>query len=130
MQCTTSTASRTGGSIYDILSTTSSVDRKIYGINVVSTDNAANPIKLFINDGTYRILISNVNIPANSGNNVSTSAVNVMTSTMGEAALCKNRDMNGIPYFNLPKNWKMEMSYATTPGAGESIYTFVYGEYY
>jgi hypothetical protein len=130
MQCTIATVSVAGGTIYDILTTTSSVDRRVYGLNVTSTDNAANPVKIYLSDGTSTLQVSNVNVVANSGNSTATALTNVFTSTMGESVFCKTRDANGLPYFNVPKNWSMKISFATTPGVGETIYTFVYGEYY
>lgn len=131
MQCTIATQSTTGGTIYDILSATSSVDRRVYGINVVSNDNGANPVKIYLNNGADNIQVSNVNVVANSGNNVTTSLTNIFTNIMGESVFCKTRDYNGIPYFNLPKNWSIRMSFLTTHGlTSEAIYTFVYGEYY
>ena len=130
MQCTASTASRTGGTVFEIMSATSSSDRKLYGISVVNADNAANPAEIYLNDGTSRIQISNVNVAANAGNNTSTSPVNLFTSTMGESVFGKMRDMNGLPYMNIPKNWSVELSYTNTPGAGETFYTFAFGEYY
>ncbi len=131
MQCTIATASTTGGTIYDILSATSSVDRRVYALNVVSVDNNANPVKIFLNDGVNNIQVSNVNVVANSGNSTSTALTNVFTSVMGESVFCKTRDYNGIPYFNLPKGWSIRMSFTTTHTiTTESIYTFVYGEYY
>ena len=129
MQCTIATGSVAGGAIYDILTATSSVDRRVYGINVSSTDNAANPVKIYLNDGTNNLQVSNVNVVANSGNGT-TALTNVFISTLGESVFCKTRDANGLPYFNVPKNWSIRMSFATAPGAGETMYTFVYGEYY
>ncbi len=130
MQCTSSTASRTGGTVFDILTATSSVDRKVYGLNVTSRDNLANPVRIWLNDGTNNLQVCVVNVVANSGNSTSTALTNVFASTTGEAVFAKTRDANGIPYLNLPKNWAIRMSLTNTPGAGETIYTFVFGEYY
>ncbi len=129
MECTVATASRTGGTIYDILGATSS-NRRVYGISVVNADNAANPVKVYLNDGVNRYQVSNVNLAANSGNSTSVGLTNVFISTMGESVFCKTRDANGIPYFNLPANWKIQLSLTNTPGAGEYVHTFVYGENY
>lgn len=130
MQCTIATGSVAGGTIYDILTATSSVDRRVYGINVTSADNNANPVKIYLNDGTNNIQVCNVNVVANSGNNTTTALTNVFTSTMGEAIFAKMRDSTGIAYFNIPKNWSIKLSFNTTPIVGETLYTFVYGEYY
>lgn len=130
IQCTTSTASRAGGTIYEILSATTSVARKVYGINVVNADNAANPVRVWLSDGSTRVQVSNVNVPANAGNNVTTGATNVYGSSIGGAALHKTRDMNGVPYLTIPIGWKIELSYTNTPIAAEFLTTIVYGEYY
>lgn len=129
MQCTIATASSTAGAVYDILSATSSSDRKVYGISVVSTDNAANPVKIWLNNGTD-IQVANINVVANSGNTTTAALTNCFSSTMAESAFGKTRDANGIIYFNLPKNWSIRISYANALAVGESIYTFVFGENY
>lgn len=132
MQCTVSSqATRTGGTIFDILSATSSVDRRVYGLSIVSADNNANPVRIFLNDGTTDIQVCNVNVVANSGNAVGTPLTDVFSNTMGEAVLAKLRDNNGVTYFNLPRNWSIRMSYLTTHTIGtERLYTFVFGENY
>jgi hypothetical protein len=131
MQCTVATSSRIGGTIYDILTATSSVDRRVYGISVVSNDNNVNPVKIFLNDGTKDIQICNVNVVANSGNAVGTPLTDVFSSTMTESVFAKTRDANGVTYFNLPKNWSIRMSYLTTHTIpAERLYTFVFGENY
>jgi hypothetical protein len=130
MQCTVATASRTAGSIYDILTATSSVDRRLYGLSVVSADNAANPVKIYLNDGTNNIQLANINVVANSGNTTTTALTDCFSSTMAESVLAKTRDANGVTYFNLPKNWSIRISYANAIGAGEALYTFVFGENY
>lgn len=131
MQCTVATSSTTGGTIYDILTATSSVDRRVYGLSIVSVDNNANPVKIYLNNGTDNIQVCNVNVVANSGNTITTALTDVFSSTMGEAVLAKTRDVNGVTYFNLPKNWSIRMSFLTTHGINtEKIYTFVFGENY
>ena len=129
MQCTVATSSTTGGTIYDILTATSSVDRRVYGLSIVSLDNNVNPVKIYLNNGD-NIQVCNVNVVANSGNAIATPLTDVFSNTMGEAVLAKTRDANGVTYFNLPKNWSIRLSFTTTPGVGETLYTFVYGEYY
>ena len=131
MQCTVATSSRTGGTIYDILSATTSVDRRVYGLAVVSNDNNANPVKIYLNDGTGDYQICNVNVVANAGNAVGTALADIFHSTQGESMFAKKRDNNGIPYLDLPKNWSIRLSYLTTHTiATERLYTFVFGENY
>lgn len=130
MQCTSSTASRTGGTVFDILTATSSVDRRVYGLAIVSTDNAANPVRIWLNNGTDNIQVGYVNVVANSGNATTTPLTDVFSSTITESVLGKNRENNGVSYFNLPKNWSIKMSLTNTPGTGETIYSYVFGENY
>lgn len=130
MQCTVSTASRGTNVVFDILSATSSTDRRVYGLSVVNADNGANPVKIWLNDGTAEYQIFNANVVANSGNASGTALTDIFSSTMGESLLAKTRDYNGVTYLNLPKNWSIRLSYSAGPAAGEAFYTFVFGEYY
>ena len=77
MQCTIATGSVAGGTVYDILTATSSVDRRVYGINVTSADNNVNPVKIYLNNGTTNIQVSNVNVVANSGNSSTLSLIHI-----------------------------------------------------
>ena len=132
MQCTVSSqATQTGGTIFDILTATSSVDRRVYGLSIVNNDNNANPVKIFLNDGTTDIQVCNVYVVLNSGNAVGTPLTDVFSSTLAESVLSKTRDANGVNYFNLPKGWSIRMSYLTTHTIpAERLYTFVFGENY
>lgn len=130
IQCTTATASTTAGTIYDILTATASVDRRIYGLAFTSTSNAANAITIYLNNGSNNIQVCTINVPANSGSTTTSNPISVQNSTMGESVFMKNRDMNGLPYLNLPKNWSVRMQQSATLGVNMSIYTFIYGENY
>lgn len=142
MHCTLATGSVAINTIYDILPATASVDRRVYGISVVSVNDVANPVKIWLNDGTADIQIATVNVLTNSGNKVTTGAdttgavTSIINSTMGESVFGKTRDSNGIPYLNLPKNWSIRLSFGTalavppTVAVAEKLYTFVFGEYY
>jgi len=130
MQCTVSTASRPANTIFDILTATTSSDRRVYGLSIVNADNAANPVRLFLNDGTNNYQIANSNIVANSGNASGTALTDLFSSTLTEPVLGKTRDYNGVICFNLPKNWSMRISLSKAPDAAEFLYTFVFGEYY
>ena len=130
MECTTATSSTTGGTIYDILSSSSS-NRRVYGINVVNADNAANQVKLYLNDGIGTYQVGKINVTANSGNSTTNALTDLFNSTNIECVFTKTRDANGIPYLNLPTGWKIQMSFDLTIVSGtEFITTFVYGENY
>ena len=131
MYCTGKTASQAGGSIYDVLPSSSS-DRRVYGFSVVSSDNAAQIIKIYITSATTSVpyQAATVNIPASSGTNGIAAAVDVFSSTMCESLFQKTRDLNGRAYFNLPAGWKIQMQFSATPGAAETITTHIFGETY
>ena len=146
MYCTNATASTTPGTIYDILPATAFDERRLYGIGILSSDNAAQTVKIYI---TYELrlytqnsyiaidypyLAGSVNIPAGSGTNGTTAAVDVFASTMLESLFQKTRDANGLAYFNLPSGvdnrWKLQMSFSGSLTSPETITTHVFGEKY
>jgi hypothetical protein len=131
MYSTGVTASVNANTKYDIL-TSSSSDRRLYGIALLSSDNATQTIKIYLTSATTSVVyqISSVSIPAGSGTNGTTPAVDVFASTMGESIFQKTRDPNGLAYFNVPANWKIQMDFNTTLGLAETITTHVFGEIY
>ena len=131
MYSTGVTASVNANTKYDIL-TSSSSDRRLYGIALLSSDNAVQTIKIYLTSATTSVVyqISSVSIPAGSGTNGTTPAVDVFASTMGESIFQKTRDPNGLAYFNVPANWKIQMDFNTTLGLAETITTHVFGEIY
>jgi hypothetical protein len=52
-----------------------------------------------------------------------------MGSVVGAAVLQKQRDANGVPYFNLPKTWSIQYQYNTALSAS-GLYILVFGETY
>jgi hypothetical protein len=131
MQCTVSTASRTANTIFDILTATTSSDRRVYGLSIVNADNSANPVRLFLSDGTNNYQIANPNVVANSGNASANAITDLFSSTLTEPIFGKTRDYNGVICFNLPKNWSIRMSLSRAPDlTTEFVHTFVFGEYY
>lgn len=131
MYSTNATASTTPGTKYDIL-TSSSSDRRLYGIGILSSDNAAQTIKIYLTSATTSVpyQVSSVNIPAGSGTNGTAAAVDVFASTMAESVFQKTRDANGLAYFNIPANWKLQMDFSGTLTSPETITTHVFGETY
>lgn len=115
---------------FDVLSSSAS-DRRVYGIAVLSTDNAVQTVKIHLNNGTAAIQVCAVSIPASSGTNGTATAVDVFGSTMGESVFQKTRDPNGLAYLNLPAGWSIQMEYNTSfTTAAESIITHIFGETY
>ncbi len=115
---------------FDVLSSSAS-DRRVYGIAVLSTDNAVQTVKIHLNNDTVAIQVCAVSIPASSGTNGTATAVDVFGSTMGESVFQKTRDPNGLAYLNLPAGWSIQMEYNTSfTTAAESIITHIFGETY
>ena len=131
MYCTNATASTTPGTKYDIL-TSSASDRRVYGIGVLSSDNAAQTVKIYITSATTSIpyQVCSVNIPAGSGTNGTANAVDVFADKMGESVFQKTREANGSAYFNIPANWKLQMDFSGSLTSPETIITHVFGETY
>ena len=130
MYCTNATASTTPGTKYDIL-TSSSSDRRVYGIGVLSSDNAIQTVKIYITSATtsvpYQICAVSV---AGSGTNGSATAVDVFASTMCESIFQTTREASGLAYFNIPANWKLQMDFSGSLISPETITTHVFGETY
>jgi hypothetical protein len=53
-----------------------------------------------------------------------------MGSVYGSSVFNKQRDANGVPYFNIPAGWKMQYEYNTLLGSGEGLFVLVFGETY
>lgn len=113
---------------FDVLSS-SVKDRRVYGFAVLSDDNSPQTIKIHLNDGSSIIQMCAINIPPGSGTNGTATAVDAFSSTMCESVFQKQRDPNGLAYFNLPAGWSMQMEYNTVMVA-ETITTHIFGEIY
>ena len=115
---------------YDILTADATYTRRIYGISVTSTDAGAQTLKFHLNDGTTPYQVFTLNVPLSSGNITTAAAVDVFGSVYGASVFQKQRDANGVPYFNLPANWKIQMEYNTALLATEGLFVLVFGETY
>jgi len=131
MYSTGVTASTTAGTRYDILTSTAS-DRRMYGLAVLSSSNSAEAVTIYITSATNSLVyqLSTVNVPAGSGTNGSAPAVDVFADKMGEAVFQKTRDANGLAYFNVPANWKLQMSFSVALTSPQTIITHIFGETY
>ena len=114
---------------HDILSATT-VDRRIYGVSVASTDAGAQTIKLYLNDGSSEYQLFTYSLAANAGNSTSISAADIFGDTKIAPLFQKQRDANGVPYFNLPANWSLRMQYGTALATVEQIHVLTFGERY
>jgi hypothetical protein len=115
---------------YDIISADSTYSRRIYGISMASSDAGANTITIYLNDGTNTYQIYQVSVAANAGNSTTIAAADIFGSVYGAAIFQKQRDANGVPYFNLPPTWKIQFQYGTTLGTGEGLFVIGFGESY
>ena len=130
MQGTTYSVSTSTNTRYDILTADATYTRRIYGISVTSTDAGAQTLKFHLNDGTTPYQVFTLNVPLSSGNITTAAAVDVFGSVYGASVFQKQRDANGVPYFNLPANWKIQMEYNTALLAAEGLFVLVFGETY
>lgn len=123
------TTGNTSNTSYDILSA-STVDRRIYGISFTSTDAAVQTIRLYLNDGTNEYQLYTYSLAANAGNSTTISAADIFGDSKIAPVFQKQRDSNGVPYFNLPKNWRVRFQFGTALATTEQIITLVFGENY
>jgi hypothetical protein len=129
MQATIATASIVANTKYTILSSDATNARRIYGISMAGTASIATAT-IWLNDGATSYQAFVVSVPANSGNSTSIAALDVQGSLYGAALFQKQRDANGVPYFNLPAGWSLQYSLAGTLAAGSSLSIIVFGETY
>lgn len=130
MQGSTYSSATSTNTRYDILSSDATYTRRIYGLSVTSTDAGAQTVKFHLHDGSQPFQIFTLNIPLNSGNSTTVASVDAMGSVYGAAVFQKQRDANGVPYFNIPAGWKIQMEYNTALLAAEGLYVLVFGETY
>ena len=103
--------------------------RRIYAIGVYSSD-VARDIIVNINDGTNTRKLSTISIPANSGNTNAIVTLDLFANGQLLAFFSKNRDSQGVPYYNVPIGYSITMSMATTITATKEVNVYVYGESY
>ena len=130
MQGSTYSVSTSTNTKYDILSTDATYTRRIYGLSVTSTDAGAQTVKFHLHDGVQSYQIFTLNIPLSSGNSTTVAAVDAFGSVYSAAVFQKQRDANGVPYFNIPNGWKLQMEYNTALLAAEGLFVLVFGETY
>jgi hypothetical protein len=112
-----------------VLSADATYMRRIYAIAVYSSDTAKDII-ININDGTNTRKLSTVSIPANSGNTNSIVTLDLFANGQLLAFFSKNRDSQGVPYYNVPIGYSITMSMGTSISATKEVNVYVYGESY
>ena len=131
MQATLATASQATNTRFDILSTDTAYTRRIYGVSIVNTLGTAETVKFHLTSATTSVAyqIYTVSAPISAGNLTTTAALDAFGSVYGASIFNKQRDANGVPYFNIPANWKMQMEFNTTLTAA-TMSVIVFGETY
>ena len=130
MECISLTASTAANTIYSVVTATSSVDRRIYGVSLSSTSANTQTIKIYINDGSTNYQVSQFSLTANSGNSISLGPYDIFGDVNVKAIFGKRADVVGVFYFNLPKNWSIRASYGTTLTAPAALSFTSQGEVY
>lgn len=130
LQGATASSTTTANTKITILTADANYDRRVYGISITSTDAGAQTVTFWLHDGTAQYQVFVLSVAANSGNSTTVAAVDLMGSVYGAAVLQKQRDANGVPYFNLPKTWSLQYSFNTTLLATEVLTVLVFGETY
>ena len=97
-------------------------DRRIYGISQTQTGTTAMTSDIFLNNGATNFLIG-------SGPAAGTVA-KITTDIFGNSTLAaifqKKKDANGVPYFDLPASWSINV----TQSSVASINYITFGETY
>ena len=124
------TASTAANTIYPVISASSSVDRRIYGLMVSSTSANTQTIKVYVNNGTTDFQVSQFTLTANSGNSISVGPYDIFGDVNTKAIFGKRADVIGVFYFNLPMGWTVRASYGTTLTAPAALSFISQGEVY
>ncbi len=105
-----------------ILPSDSTYDRRIYGISQTQASATASTATVLLNNGS-----SNFSIGLGPAAGTS---INVTTDIFGNSTLApvfqKQKDANGVPYFNLPTGWSILVTQTTNA----TINYLVFGEKY
>lgn len=127
---TASAATSATNTRYTILTADATYDRRVYGISFVNTSAAsAQTVTIWLNDGTTAYQVFVLSVPISSGNTTAVAAADIMGSVYGASVLQKQRDANGVPYFNLPAGWSIQFQYNTALSTS-ALNVLVFGETY
>jgi hypothetical protein len=130
LQATLATASTATNTKFDILGSDVS-SRRLYGIGISNTLGSAETIKFHLTSATTSVAyqIYTLNVPLNSGNTTTAANIDAFGSVYGASIFNKQRDANGVPYFNIPTNWKLQAEFNTTL-TNATMSFIVFGETY
>lgn len=132
LECVSLTSSTAANTAYTMVSTDSTYDRRIYGINVTNTTSVNHlQCTLSLSDGTTNYQMGKIDLPANAGNSISISPLDVYTNALFKGLLTYSMSDNmGVFYFNIPKGWHLKFTYTNTISAGQAITITTFGEKY
>ena len=134
LECTALTASAITGTQYTVLAATTSSDRRIYALGMSSTDANTQNIRVYLNDGTTSYLAAlwtTGQVAANVGNSSTAAPLDILGLSRSTGLFGKMKDVTGVPYLNLPKNWSIKALYGGTQMTSPETITFTsYGEIY
>jgi len=104
---------------------------RVYGL-AVQTNSTTAPVMVLNFSGSVTARIAAISVTANSGFTVGTATFDYFGNTVAAGVFQKQKDANGVPYFNVPANTSLTMnttaSVFISSGATASI--FVMGELY
>ena len=104
---------------------------RVYGIAVYTNSTTA-PNMVLSYAGNVTARITTVAVTANSGHTAGTAIFDYFGHSAPAGIFQKQKDANGVPYFNLPPNTSLTMNTSASvfisSGATASIFTF--GEFY
>jgi hypothetical protein len=104
---------------------------RVYGI-AVQTNSTTAPNMVLSFSGSVTARMSTISVTANSGHTAGTAIFDYFGNSVAAGVFQKQKDANGIPYFNLPANTSLTMNTSASVflslGTTASIYTF--GELY
>lgn len=130
LQATLATASTATNTKFDILGSDTS-SRRLYGIGISNTLGSAETVKFHLTSATTSVAyqIYTLNVPLSSGNTTTAANVDAFGSVYGASIFNKQRDANGVPYFNIPTDWKLQAEFNTTL-TNATMSFIVFGETY
>lgn len=104
---------------------------RVYGIGITTNSTTAGIHVLSLSSSIGQTRISALSVTANSGWTAGTANFDFFGNAAPASIFQKNKDANGVPYFNLAPNTSLVMNVSGTfISAGSTSSIFVFGENY
>ena len=104
---------------------------RVYGIGITTNSTAAGIHVLSLSSSIGQTRISALSVTANSGWTAGTANFDYFGNAAPASLFQKNKDANGVPYFNLAPNTSLVMNVSGTfLSAGSTSSIYVFGENY